>query len=353
MNQNNLWNKWPYFKFKEVKLANKYQRWLGIAKTLKLSSKAILRLKWIIYYHTKADQNVSLTCRHFDISRKTFYKWFNRFDEINLLSLEDQSKAPLHVRQKEYTPLQYERIVKLRKEYIRYGKFKLLNKYQKLYPLDNDISDWKIQCIIQIAGIYYRPVKNSRIQAKRRKAQTRKRITELKKKPKNGFLIGLDSIVRYWNNKKVYIVTAIDTHAKVAYARMYKNHSSKTTKDFLHRLNYLLDGNIQNIQTDNGSEFQKHFKTTCQSLNIQQYYSRVRTPKDNAVCERFNRTLNEEFIQLGNMTTDVNLFNQRLTKWLIEYNFGRPHQSLNYLTPIEFSQECTKVLPMWSSSTIA
>ncbi len=85
--------------------------------------------------------------------------------------------------------------VKLRKEYIRYGKFKLLNKYQKLYSLDENISDWKIQCIIQVAGIYYKLAKNSRIHAKRKTAQNKKRITELKKKPRNGFLIGLDSIV--------------------------------------------------------------------------------------------------------------------------------------------------------------
>jgi len=51
------------------------------------------------------------------------------------------------------------------------------------------------------------------------------------------------------------------------------------------------------------------------------------------------------------MTTDLNIFNQRLTEWLIEYNFERPHQSLDYLTPIEFTQKYTKVLPMWSSST--
>ncbi|WP_456324391.1 integrase core domain-containing protein [Desulfonauticus submarinus] len=32
-------------------------------------------------------------------------------------------------------------------------------------------------------------------------------------------------------------------------------------------------------------------------LSLNRYYSRVRSPKDNAVCERFNRTLKEEFIQ--------------------------------------------------------
>ena len=132
---------------------------------------------------------------------------------------------------------------------------------------------------------------------------------------------------------------------------MYNNHSSLSAKDFLLRLNYALNSKIENIQTDNGSEFQKHFDQACSLLNINRYYSRVRTPKDNGSVERFNRTLKEEFIGLGNMTTETNLFNKRLTEWLIEYNFGRPHQSLDYLTPAEFVQKYSKVLPMWSSST--
>ena len=44
------------------------------------------------------------------------------------------------------------------------------------------------------------------------------------------------------------------------------------------------------------------------------------------------------------------------TEWLIEYNFNRPHQSLGYLAPVEYTEkELAKirspVLPMWSAST--
>jgi transposase InsO family protein len=74
-------------------------------------------------------------------------------------------------------------------------------------------------------------------------------------------------------------------------------------------------------------------------------------PKDNPECERFNRTLQEEFIALGNMTENVDLFNRKLTEWLIEYNFRRPHQALDYLTPIEFTQKYSKVSKMYSSNT--
>ena len=159
-------------------------------------------------------------------------------------------------------------------------------------------------------------------------------------------------MVRHWNGTKRYILTAIDRHTKIAFARMYTSHSSFSARDFLHRLHLLLDGKIENVQTDNGSEFHRYFENACEALNLQHYWSRVRTPKDNAVNERFNRTLQEEFLGLGNMVTDTGEFNRRLTEWLVEYNFRRPHQALNYLPPISFIFKYHKVLPMYPSSTI-
>jgi len=330
---------------------NKYELWIKTAKVLNLSKPAKQRLNWIIYYYTKSDKNASLTCRHFGIHRSIWYYWFNRFNETDITTLEDKSSAPHKTREKEYTPLQYSRVIKLRKQYIKYGKVKIFKIYQKQYLDDKTLSEWNVQCIIESSKIYYKPARKDQIQAKRRRASNKKRITELKKKPKTGYLICIDSIVKYWNGKKRYIITAIDKYGKLAYARMYNNHTSLSAKDFLLRLNYLLDKRIENVQTDNGSEFLKYFDELCDKLNIPHYYSRVRSPKDNPDIERFNRTLKEEFIQLGNMTDNAELFNSRLTDWLVEYNFNRPHQTLEYLTPIEFNQKYMKVSERWSSST--
>ena len=341
-----------YYLIAELKLSkNKYERWEKVTTELKLSKKARQRLEWMIYYETMAKKNAKLTCRHFAIARSLWYYWRKRFDETNLRTLEDEFKAPKNTRKKEYTNVQYERVVLLRKEHIRYGKMKLLKLYQKSYPKDKTISSWKIQCIIKISGIYYHAKKQSQINKKRRKSQQKKRITELQKKPKTGFLVCLDTIIRHYNGQKRYIITAIDKYAKIAYARMYHNHSSLSTADFLERLVYLLDGKFENLQTDNGSEFLRYFEEACIQLKVPHYFSRTRTPKDNPECERFNRTLQEEFIALGNMTDNVDVFNRNLTNWLIEYNFNRPHQTLDYLTPIEFTQKYAKVSKMYSSNT--
>lgn len=308
-----------------------------------LSKTARQRLKWFDYY--RQCNNISQTCRYFGISRKTFYKWSKKYDPSNLYTLEDESCAPKCPRKPEITSIEEQRIIHLRKKYICYSKIKLAIIYERQY--DQVISSWKIQRIIQKYKLYHNPKKTNKITKKRLNAIKKKRITELKKRPKPGFLLCLDTIEMRINDLKRYIFTAIDNYTKIAFARMYQQANSYNAADFLNRLMYLVDGKINNIQTDNGSEFAKHFEQGCQRLNLTRYYSRPRTPKDNSVNERFNQTLQKEFIRLGNYHPNPVKFNKMLTEWLIEYNFIRPHDSLNNQTPLQL----TKVLPMYPSCT--
>jgi len=333
------------FLYKGISGFASFDRWSQTSA--KISQEAKKRLKWFDYY--RECQNVSKTCRHFGISRKTFYAWQRCYDPRNLLSLESKSSAPHQVRQPEISWEQEQRIIKLRKQYPRYGKQKIVYLYRQQYG--EIVSSWKIQKVIERYHLYWNPIKTARVARKRRIALKKKRITELKKKQITGFLLCLDAIVIHWNGLKRYIFTAIDHYSKIAYARMYSTQSSISGTDFLLRLHYLLDGRISNLGHDNGSSFQKKFIQACQDLNLTQYWSRPRTPKDNSVNERFNQTLKREFLELGNFTPDLVEFNQRLTDWLIEYNFRRPHQSLNYVPPINFEVKYLKVLPRYPSST--
>jgi len=328
---------------------NKHENWRKQAKLFKLQKTACTRLEWMIFYESKSKKNVLLTCRHFTIPPKTFYKWKNRFDEKNLRTLQDHSKAPKTKRQRAITPAEESRIVALRKNHIMWGKMKLQVLYQKAYG--ESISSWKVQYTITKYKLYPNPVKNEKLKQKRKRNQAKKRITELKKQPFPGFLIALDAMVIYRNNTKRYILTAIDTFGKIAFARMYTTKSSRSAADFLYRMFYLLDTSFLNALHDNGSEFHKEFIEACKRLGIQQYWSRVHTPTDNPVDERFNGTLRREFLQQGNFSTDPALFNRSLTEWLIEYNFIRPHQTLGYETPWEFTSRHPKVLPMYPSRT--
>ena len=339
---------------KEFKLLNKYERWRRVAKILKVSKDARVRLEWIIYNFD--GHSVKETCDHFVISKKTFHKWFKVFDEDNIHTirlLENQSRAPKHVRQKEITPLEQMRVVLLKKKHIRYGKMKISKIYERTYGAP--LSSWKIQGVITDKKLHYHPKKNALTQGRRLKSKNKRKksITDLKLhrlasfQKKAGYIICMDTIVIHWMGLKRYVFTAIDKYGKFAFARMYKTKSTVNSSDFLYRLYYLLDGQMPRVGHDNGSEFKKHFASTCAKLKIEQYHSRPRTPKDNPDNERFNQTLEKEFLDLEQFRSDPELFNQKLTEWLVEYNFNRPHETLNYETPLEFSKE----LPMYSSCT--
>lgn len=312
-----------------------------------LSRGAKSRLAWMDYY--RQTKNASRTCRHFGISRKTFYQWKRRYDPHRLESLEEASRRPHRTRQWQVSRIQEFRILALRRKHIRYGKEKIAVLYRESYG--EPLSSWRVQRVIERHRLYYHPQKAERLRMRRKASQPKKRITELKREPRTGFLVAFDGLTIYWNGCKRYIFTGIDVYSKIAFARMYTSKHSRHTADFLKRLHYLLAGKIENIQTDNGSEFAKDFRVAALQLKLPHYFSRPKTPTDNPVDERFNRTLREEFIQLGNMTYDCDIFNRKLTEWLVEYNFHRPHQSLDYMPPINFHYKYHKVLPMYPSST--
>lgn len=329
-------------------LLNKHARWRIAAKELDLSHEAKNRLEWMIYYQSRGMKNASLTARRFGIARSTFCKWKSRFNEMNLHTLESRSRAPRARRQRNYSPQKDQRVIALRKRYPYFGKEKLARLYQNEYG--ERITSWYIQRVIEHYKLYYKKPKKAEKRAKN--AQVKKRIAECKKEPRAGFLLHLDTIVLHLGGVRRYILTAVDDHSRLAYARMYKSHGSAGARDFFKRLYFLLSEDIQNVHTDNGSEFHKYFDKELKDLNLPHFWSRARTPKDNPANERFNRTLKEEFLYQKGFHPDPNIFNRKLTDWLVEYNAIRPHQSLDYLTPLEYARQTMGLSTMWSSSTL-
>ncbi|MGE5619736.1 MAG: helix-turn-helix domain-containing protein [Sphingomonadaceae bacterium] len=98
------------------------------------SMQAKARLKWFSYYESH-DHNVSLTCRHFGISRQTFYRWKRRYNPRDLSTLEDRPSIPKKRRVRTWSAEQVEAVRKVREEYPRWGKEKLqvILEGQKVY----------------------------------------------------------------------------------------------------------------------------------------------------------------------------------------------------------------------------
>ena len=329
--------------------------WRALAEYWNISDKAKQRLEWIIFYQTVANRNASQTATYFGISRKTFHKWKKRFNPQVIQSPEDESKEPIRKRQWQVSKRQENRIIKLRSKYIKYGKKKLKILYQRKH--NENISTWKIERVIRKHKLYPEPAEYEK-QLKRRKRRDRRKRYRINLFDTTGIPAGklwhTDTIVIRWYGQRRTILTAIEDKTKLAFARVYNNQSSRSATDFLKRLNYLSRGDISIIHSDNGSEFDGEFTQICKKLKIQQLYSRVRTPTDNPSVERFNRTVQDEWLSLSEIGLDeIEEANKDLTKWLVEYNANRPHQSLDYLSPLEYASKYYfgKVLPMWSAST--
>lgn len=341
------------FKQKPIILKSKIERWRIMAATVGISDHARLRLEWMISYETVFDCDVYKTARHFNIAPKTFYKWHKRFEGGKVKNLENESTRPDHLRHWAVTFEEECRIKKIRQNHLHYGKKKIKKHYKTDYG--EDISTWKIERVIRKHNLYPDPVQQEKNQKKLKNQTKKNRIQKLEIKDEIFFLFHLDTIVIYWGSIKRYILTACDHTGKIAYARMYSTKSSKSAKDFLYRLHYLIDAPLANIQTDNGCEFYAEFEEAIMALNATHWFSRNYTPKDNAIAERFNQTLEYEWLNDGHFTPNINAFNRILTDWLEEYNFHRPHQALAYETPISYYlntlNQTSDLLPMWSART--
>ena len=182
------------------------------------------------------------------------------------------------------------------------------------------------------------------------------RRKKLRSKGHEGGLVKADSIVRFTDGIKRYIVTAIDIESKFAFAYAYTNHSSKGTTDFMEKFKSVAPISLTHIQTDNGSEFAHHFELLLEKDGVTHFHTYPRCPKMNSEIERFNRTLSDAFIKQNRMLLahNIDAFNQKLIDWLLWYNTRRPHWTLGLISPLRYivstlpESECHM---MWTSTT--
>jgi transposase InsO family protein len=165
---------------------------------------------------------------------------------------------------------------------------------------------------------------------KRRRAKYRPR--------EPGDLVQIDTVVKFILGIKRYCVTAVDVKGRFAFAYIYKSPSSANAADFLAKLQTVAPFEVKRVQTDNGSEFHKQFHQACVNRQLVHFWNYPRSPKMNAYVERFNRTIQEEFIDtdLQLMADDNDQCNRSLMDWLIWYNTERPHYSLGQISPMRY-----------------
>jgi putative transposase len=121
----------------------------------------------------------------------------------------------------------------------------------------------------------------------------------------------------------------------VAYCRVSSSISSASARKFLDEVADFMPFPLVALQTDNGSEFLKHFDAATEEKLVTHYFSHPHCPKENAHVERKIQTTKYELWAYKEAYSVPGL-NELVDEWNHTYNHVRPHQSLGYLTPMEF-----------------
>ena len=170
-----------------------------------------------------------------------------------------------------------------------------------------------------------------------------------------GHCVAFDTVVRFIGRTRRYLLTATDHASRFALAIAVQRHDSHHAARFAELVKTMFPGHIEQILTDNGSEFQGAFADYAKTQRWRHCHTYPRSPKMNAFNERFNRTVQEDFVDYEEdlLLEDLRLFNQRLLDYLDRYNGQRPHQGINYRTPCQMlAQHMPRLSHMWWRSTV-
>ncbi len=280
----------------------------------------------------------------FNVKRRTLFYWKKQLKEgnNNLEALNEKSRAPKVKRKRLWAKDIINEIKRIRLERPNLGKekihtllLKFCNNYNHVCPAESTIG----RIIKDLGGLRMFPQKVThygKIKKIKRKKKTRKPKNFKTKYP--GHLVSLDTIVKQINGRKFYIITFEDIYTRFSFAWTTTSHASQAASDFFEHCIKIFPFPIKFVLTDNGSEFAKNFSNKLKELHMDHYHTYPRCPKMNSHIERFNRTIQEEFINYNIRSLEIiDYFNNKLLEWLFWYNSERPHFAFkNKLSPLQF-----------------
>jgi transposase InsO family protein len=274
-------------------------------------------------------RTVARTCRHFGISRKTFYKWQRRLVEHGAARLCDRPRRA-H-RSPRATPSEVVGEILYLRENYHFGAGRIAAYLKRFHQLS--IATSSVHRILGRHGL-------GRLPANQKHRPHRQRWQRYEKpQPGHRLQVEVKFLERIpGSGRRLYQFTAIDDCTRIRVLKVYYRCNQTTAIRFIDEVRRRLPFRVLVIQTDNGAEFQSRFHWHLESLDVRHVYIRPRTPHLNGKVERSHRVDAEEFYQLldrDGITDDIHLFNAKLREWEDYYNYHRPHGALDGQTPYE------------------
>lgn len=299
----------------------------------------------------KPETNLSDLCRRFSISRKTGYKWINRYTKEGLVGLRDHSRRPQNFPNQTISEVE-DYVTKLRIADPEWGSKKL----QRIIMREKEEGKYTYERVPSKKTITKILSRNGLIDPNRSKLfKDFERF--VRQYPNELWQMDYKGWFRLLNKQQCHPLTITDDHSRFNLClEACINQQNATVKEKLTNV-FRKYGLPSMILADNGKPWGSAGNDTIEGfrsftelelwlirLNIKLIHGRPYHPQTQGKEERFHRTLKQELID-HEQFRDHEHCQERFNLWREKYNCIRPHESLDFKTPAELYEPSYRYYP--------
>jgi transposase InsO family protein len=265
--------------------------------------------------------NVSQACRVMGYSRDSFYRFKELYDEHGEAGLQEISRRKPILKNR-VDPAVEEAVVALAIEQPAYGQLRVSNELKKqglfVSPggvrsiwLRHDLETFKkrLKALEAKAAQENLVLTEAQLQALERAQEVKEATGEIESEH-SGYLGSQDTfyVGTIKGVGRIYQQTFVDTYTKLAFVKLYDRKNALVAADLLNDqvLPFFEEENVRllRILTDRGTEYcgaleHHEYELYLAVEDIDHTKTKARSPQTNGICERFHRTILEEFYQVA------------------------------------------------------